>query len=67
MILGAPIFKHEPGMALEAGEQGAKRSQNEIEHDEAPFGGRCRKNNAFEKLMEFWLTSVDPWAIARWN
>ena len=31
------IFKHKPGMGLEAGEQGAKERQDHIKHGEANF------------------------------
>ncbi|MGD0263193.1 MAG: hypothetical protein ABSD29_25795 [Verrucomicrobiota bacterium] len=44
------IFKPEPGTGFEAGEQGAEKRQNDIEHDEAKFGRRGRKTNAFKGL-----------------
>lgn len=34
------IFKHEPGTGLEAGEEGAQKRENEIEHGGTSFGGR---------------------------
>ena len=35
------ILKHEPGMGLEAGEQGAQKRENNIEHGGIKFGRRC--------------------------
>ena len=32
------ILKHEPGLGLESGEQGAEKREENIKHDEADFG-----------------------------
>ena len=47
------LFKHEPGMGLKAGDQGAQKHEKDIDHDGANFGVRCGEINGFDGIWRF--------------
>ena len=45
------VFKHEPGLGLEAGEQPAEKRQNDHTHDEVSYDRWDGYLNVFERLQ----------------